>query len=91
MAILDIAYWEHPSQVIWVDLGHRRLQGFDHYWVKDNAYGMWNDTEGYEGRQSVAWTFSETEEERSPEVPDGAAIYDGFMLTTDQARFVGLL
>lgn len=89
MVTLDIAYWEHPGQVIWVDLPHRRLQGFDHYWVDWPRYGMWNTTDQYEGLEAVAWEYDG--EERSIIASPSGRVFDGYMLTTAQARFVGLL
>ena len=91
-----VAYWDDPSQVIWVDLGHRQLRGVDYYFVAEDTYGGWNDPanyDQYEGKQSAAYRLHPdgTEEEIPFSVPRDAVIYEGYMLTDEQARFVGLL
>lgn len=90
-----VAYWDEPEQVIWVDVGHRRLQGFDYYWTHGRRYGCFNDPanrDAYDGRQLVAWEHRDgVETETDPTVPAGATLYTGFQLTDDQARAVGLL
>jgi len=94
---VSVGYWEHPEAVVWVYVGnHRRLQGFDTYWVHGNTYGVWNDTPNmeamYEGMQGAAWSWDgEQEIEIDPLIPDGARVWRGVMLTDEQARFVGLL
>lgn len=90
-----VAYWDRPDHIIWVDTPVRRLQGFDNYWIDGASYGMFQDPENmgvmYEGRQAVAWTFDgHTERELIPP-PTPDSVWRGFMLTTEQAEFVGLL
>lgn len=92
----DVAYWEDPSQVIWVDLGHRRLQGMDWFFVGSRSYGMWNDPRNrdvYEGRMSVGFWFIDGVETEMDVfvIPPRAVVYEGYMLTDEQARFVGLI
>jgi hypothetical protein len=90
-----IGYWDTPDQVIWVWVGNHRLQGMDNYWVDWPRYGMFNDPvniDWYPGRQEVAWEWTpDGEIEIDPTPPDGVTIHRGFMLTTEQAEFVGLL
>lgn len=98
-----IAYWEKPDQVVWIDLGHRRLQGYDNYWIDWPRYGVFNDEENmgsmYEGLQAAAWEYQgftlqggHVEIELvDPTPPEGVTIYRGFMLTDEQARFVGII
>lgn len=94
---IAVAYWDDPEAVVWVDIGnHRRLQGFDTYWVDGSSYGVWNDGENmgtmYEGAQGFAWSWDgETETEIKPDIPDTARCWRGVMLTDEQARFVGLI
>ena len=97
-----VAYWDHPDQVVWVDLPHRRLQGFDNYWVAWPRYGMWQDpenigtvyTDSVDARHVVAFEDRGDHEVELPPgepVPAGAVILRGFMLTDEQARLVGLI
>lgn len=95
--VYHIAYWEHPSQIIWIDLPKRRLQGFDNYWIAFPQYGMWQDDENmgtmYDGLAAVAFEDrGDHEIEIDPtNLPDHADTWRGFMLSDDQARFVGLI
>jgi hypothetical protein len=90
----DVAYWDKPEQVIWVDVGPRRLQGMDFMWVGEDRYGMWNDPRNrhiYDGRQAVAWTWDGATEEEAWPCEIRGRVYEGFMLTTEQAEAVGIL
>lgn len=93
----SVAYWDQPDQVLWIDLEHRRLQGFDTYWLKGNQYGVCNDNENmvsmYEGRQWAAYELTDEGEIEieQPTPPEGAMVWRGFMLTDEQAKFVGIL
>ena len=101
---MDVAvgYWDDPEQVIWIDLlfpdgRGRRLQGFDNYWVSGFDYGMWQDEENigtmYEGVHRVAWRWTPGEGEVEAvegAPPSSARVWRGYMLTDEQARFVGL-
>jgi hypothetical protein len=66
----------------------------DYYFVAGHTYGAWNDplnAGAYEGRQQVAWEWDgTTETEIAFWVPPRATVYTGWMLTDEQARFVGL-
>lgn len=93
-----VAYWERPEQVLWVYAGHRRLQGYDNYWVAGTRYGCWNDDENmgtmYEGKQGAAYEAQpDGSEVQLPDwrPPPGATTWRGYMLTTGQARAVGLI
>lgn len=100
-----VAYWDEPSQVIWVDLGHRRMQGADNYWISGNRYGMWQDPENRDTMYAdseiheVAFEYFGWSEElghqeiqlEDPTPPPDAQVWRGFMLTDEQARFVGLI
>lgn len=95
-SVCSIAWWEHPSRIIWVDLPKRRLQGFDNYWVDWPRYGMFQDPENmgtmYEGDEAVAFEdHGDHEIAIDPTPPDGVEIMRGYMLTDEQARFVGLI
>ncbi len=94
-----LGYWETPDRVLWLDLGHRRLQGFDNYFVAGNTYGVFQDPENigpmYDpaGVTSAAWRLedgTETELE-DPTPPADATIFRGFMVPDDTARALGLL
>ena len=90
-----IAYWEKPDQVIWVQTPKRRLQGSCYFFVGSDTYGAWFDpshNHDYAG-PSVAYRLHlNGKEERIPfAVPMGAAVYKGYQLTDEQARFVGVL
>ena len=92
-----VAYWEHPDQVLWVDIGHRRLQGTDTMWVDGDRYGVCNDSANmdsmYEGRQWCAWQLTPDGEIEidQPTPPEDALVWRGFMLSDDDARSVGLI
>jgi hypothetical protein len=93
-----IAYWDLPENIIWIDLPHRRLQGYDNYWIKGQFYGVWNDDENmgtmYEGIQGCSWAWVPGVGEqrfRKWAPMEGADLYRGFMLTDEQASFVGLI
>lgn len=103
-----VAYWESgrlversgadlpTDKVLWVDLGHRRLQGMDNYWVDGEVYGMFNDPENaevYEGYQSVAWVYEGGAERQDRRLRPGpeAVIFRGVQLSDRNARKVGLL
>lgn len=94
--VARVAYWNEPEAVVWVDLGHRRLQGYDNYWLAGNRYGVWNDPENmgsmYEGIAGAAWQYSNgIEQPIDPTPTPDARIWRGVMLTDEQARFVGLI
>ena len=102
---IRVAYWDTPDQVLWIDLGHRRLQGADTYWVAGNRYGialdvenrhtMYADSEVHE----AAWEYLGHSEQlghqevqlADPTPPADATVWRGFMLTDEQARWVGLI
>ena len=102
-----VAFWHRPEDVVWIDVGdHRRLQGFDTYWVADYGTGEWeygvaNDDENmgsmYDGVQFAAWRWDGAEEVdlgplRPPTNPFAdVTFWRGVMLTDEQARFVGLV
>lgn len=99
-----VAWWDVPDRVVWIDLPTRRLQGFDHYWVAWPRYGVWNDPENmipdpdrgwhYEGIPAVGWESTgdggEVELD-DPTPPVDAQVWDGWMLSDDDARAVGLI
>lgn len=99
-----VAYWDDPEQVIWIDLTFpdgrgRRLLGYDNYWVSGNWYGVWQDEENIghmydlEGRHRFAWRWTPGvgEAEAAGGPPPSARVWRGYMLTDEQARFVGLV
>lgn len=90
----DVAYWEHPHQVVWVQTPVRQLRGACYYFVAGDTYGAWYDPDhdhDYAG-PPVAYRYVDGVEERIPfQVPPDAAIYEGYMLTDEQARFLGLI
>jgi hypothetical protein len=92
----DIAYWDTPDDVVWVDLPHRRLQGFDNYWIDGHRYGVWNDPANfamYDGVQAIAWEDTDGVEVElaDPTPPSTATVLRGVLLTAEQASFVGLI
>lgn len=110
LMLITVAYWLNdavtnvtgswagmPAEgVLWVQVPNRRLQGFDNYWVHENCYGVFNDSENYdlyEGLQAIA--FCDTDEGEvqleDPSPPEGIQILRGQMLTDEQAKTVGLL
>lgn len=95
-----VAYWEHPSKVLWVDLGHRRLQGFDNYWHAGNRYGAFQDPENigtlYDPAGITAFALEllpdGTELELTDTTPPAdATILEGFMVPDTTARALGIL
>jgi hypothetical protein len=94
---VDVAYWETPDAVVWVDTPRRRLQGFDNYWFAGNTYGVYNDPDNadmYDGAMAFAWHLDDDGTEIAlPETkpPANATILRGVMLTDDDARAVGIL
>lgn len=93
----SVVYWHTPEAVLWVDLPHRRLQGFDHYWLAGDRYGVWNDPENmgtmYEGAQGFAWKWTDgVEVELDDWTPPADALqWHGVMIPDDDARAVGLI
>lgn len=93
---ISVAYWDHPDQVIWIDLPGHRLQGFDNYWIDWPFYGMFQDDENMgtlypaDDIQGLAyeWGVGYLDDWRPP---PGVHIYRGYMLNDEQARFVGLI
>lgn len=95
-----VGYWDDPTRVIWVWVGtHRRLQGYDTYWVAGNRYGVCNDAENmgamYDGAQAYAWEWDGADERPvvpAPATPPaGATVWRGYMLSDDDARRIGVI
>ena len=96
----DMRWGDLPTEnVVWVDVmrdGYRhRLQGFDNYWVHDDAFGVFNDPENaawYPGAQALAWRWTGAGSEViAPVVPPFAHVLRGVLLPDEVARELGLL
>ena len=91
-----VEYW--GDGVVYVEVfgdgWSHRLQGHDHYWVTPEAFGMFNTSKGYTGRQACAWEVMPDGWPRyvgEVQPPDGVQIHDGIWLPDEIAASYGLI